>query len=217
MGLCCECSSVVVRQREFLVGPGLTTRRVPRLPHHSSSGAFSLSSSKFCYRNLDQLQPHARSRLVPLYHHAYCPRPIADAAQSFCASAAKMATTSNMFLYSLTVQQPTNITLAVLGQFSGTKEQQIMTASGSRLTLWRPDPAQGKVVTMLSHDVFGIIRSIAPFRLAGSNKGKPISHFPQPPRCLASCSDSRKLSCPECVEPRGKKTLDEQSLLNRLR
>lgn len=88
-----------------------------------------------------------------------------------------MATTSNMFLYSLTVQPPTNVTTAVLGQFSGTKEQQVITASGSRLTLWRPDPAQGKVVTMLSHDVFGIIRSIAAFRLAGSNKGKK----PQPP------------------------------------
>jgi splicing factor 3B subunit 3 len=89
-----------------------------------------------------------------------------------------MATTSNMFLYSLTVQPPTNVTTAVLGQFSGTKEQQVITASGSRLTLWRPDPAQGKVVTMLSHDVFGIIRSIAAFRLAGSNKGKPFSPTP---------------------------------------
>ncbi|KAK6864229.1 Pre-mRNA-splicing factor rse-1 [Apiospora arundinis] len=59
---------------------------------------------------------------------------------------------------------------AIVGQFSGTKEQQILTASGSRLTLLRPDPAQGRVITLLSHDVFGIIRSIAAFRLAGSNK-----------------------------------------------
>jgi len=83
-----------------------------------------------------------------------------------------MATTSNMFLYSLTIQAPTTVTQAILGQFSGTKEQQVVTASGSRLTLLRPDPAQGKVITILSHDVFGIIRSIAAFRLAGSNKGK---------------------------------------------
>jgi splicing factor 3B subunit 3 len=83
-----------------------------------------------------------------------------------------MATTSNMFLYSLTLQPPTTITQAVLGQFSGTREQQIVTASGSRLTLLRPDPSIGKVVTLLSHDVFGIIRGIAAFRLAGSNKGK---------------------------------------------
>jgi splicing factor 3B subunit 3 len=82
-----------------------------------------------------------------------------------------MATTSSMFLYSLTIQPPTTITQAILGQFAGTKEQHILTASGSRLTLLRPDPSQGKVVTLLSHDVFGIIRSIAAFRLAGSNKG----------------------------------------------
>ncbi|XMA08632.1 hypothetical protein WAI453_001423 [Rhynchosporium graminicola] len=81
-----------------------------------------------------------------------------------------MATTSSMFMYSLTVQPPTATTQAILGQFTGTKEQQIITASGSRLTLHRPDPSQGKIVTALSHDVFGIIRAIAAFRLAGSNK-----------------------------------------------
>jgi splicing factor 3B subunit 3 len=77
-----------------------------------------------------------------------------------------------MFMYSLTLQPPTAITQAILGQFAGTKEQQIVTASGSRLTLHRPDPSQGKIITALSHDVFGIIRAIAAFRLAGSNKGK---------------------------------------------
>lgn len=91
-----------------------------------------------------------------------------------------------MFLYSLTIQPPTTITQALLGQFSGTKEQQIITASGSRLTLLRPEPAQGKVITLLSHDIFGIIRSIAAFRLAGSNKGKFAC---PPPTCEASLSD----------------------------
>lgn len=75
-----------------------------------------------------------------------------------------------MFLYSLTIQPPTSVTQAILGQFSGTKEQQIIAASGSRLNLLRPDPAQGKVITLLSHEVFGIIRAISAFRLAGSNK-----------------------------------------------
>lgn len=79
-----------------------------------------------------------------------------------------------MFLYSLTIQPPTSMTQAILGQFSGTKEQQIITASGSRLTLLRPDPSQAKVIALLSHDIFGIIRSIAAFRLAGSSKGKSI-------------------------------------------
>ena len=78
-----------------------------------------------------------------------------------------------MFMYSLTIQPPSSITQAILGQFAGTKEQQIVTASGSRLTIHRPDPQQGKISTILSQDVFGIIRSLAAFRLAGSNKGMP--------------------------------------------
>jgi splicing factor 3B subunit 3 len=82
-----------------------------------------------------------------------------------------MATTSNMFMYSLTIQPPTAIVQATLGQFSGTKEQQIVTASGSRLTIHRPDPAQGKITPIYTQDVFGIIRTLAAFRLAGSNKG----------------------------------------------
>ncbi|KAK3692733.1 Pre-mRNA-splicing factor rse-1 [Podospora appendiculata] len=81
-----------------------------------------------------------------------------------------MAATSNMFMYSLTIQPPTAITQALLGQFSGTKEQQIITASGSRLTLLQPDPRAGKVNTLLSQDIFGIIRSVSSFRLAGSHK-----------------------------------------------
>ncbi|MCJ1308465.1 pre-mRNA-splicing factor rse1 [Agyrium rufum] len=81
-----------------------------------------------------------------------------------------MATTSSMFMYSLTLQPSSAITQAILGQFAGTKEQQIVTASGSRLTIHRPDPQQGKISTILSQDVFGIIRTLAAFRLAGSNK-----------------------------------------------
>jgi splicing factor 3B subunit 3 len=96
-----------------------------------------------------------------------------------------MATTSNMFMYSLTIQPPSNVVQAVLGQFAGTKEQLIATAAGSQLSLLRPDPSQGKVITVLSHDVFGIIRSLAAFRLAGSNKGKFCQHS-----CVRSLSDN---------------------------
>ncbi|KJZ74098.1 Pre-mRNA-splicing factor RSE1 [Hirsutella minnesotensis 3608] len=81
-----------------------------------------------------------------------------------------MATTSNMFLYSLTIQPPSHIVQAVLGQFGGTREQLIVTATGSQLTLLRPDANLGKVNTVLTHDVFGIIRSLAAFRVTGSNK-----------------------------------------------
>ncbi|KAI9651788.1 MAG: pre-mRNA-splicing factor rse1 [Trizodia sp. TS-e1964] len=81
-----------------------------------------------------------------------------------------MATTSSMFMYSLTIQSPTAITQSILGQFTGTKEQQIVIASGSRLTLYRPDATQGSISTITCQDVFGIIRALAAFRLAGSNK-----------------------------------------------
>ena len=87
-----------------------------------------------------------------------------------------MATTSNMFMYSLTIQPPTSVTQAILGQFAGTKEQQIVTASGSQLTIHRPDPTAGQISTILSQDVFGIIRTLAAFRLAGSNKGMLRNH-----------------------------------------
>ena len=91
-----------------------------------------------------------------------------------------MATTSSMFMYSLTIQPPSAITQAILGQFAGTKEQQIVTASGSRITIHRPDPTQGKISTILSQDVFGIVRTLAAFRLAGSNKGMyPIPRLPR--------------------------------------
>jgi len=82
-----------------------------------------------------------------------------------------MATTSSMFMYSLTIQPPSAITQAILGQFAGTKEQQIVTASGSKLTIHRPDALQGRISALFSHDCFGIIRTLAAFRLAGSSKG----------------------------------------------
>jgi len=89
-----------------------------------------------------------------------------------------MAATSNMFLYSLTIQPPTAIAQAIVGLFSGTKEQQILTASGSRLALLRQDVNLGKLSPIITQDLFGIIRPIAAFRLAGSSKGKqmPLCH-----------------------------------------
>ena len=76
-----------------------------------------------------------------------------------------------MFMYSLTIKPPTAITQAILGQFAGRKEQQIVTASGSMLTIHRPDASEGRITPLFSQDCFGIIRSLAAFRIAGSNKG----------------------------------------------
>ncbi|KAJ3149884.1 Splicing factor 3B subunit 3 [Geranomyces michiganensis] len=75
-----------------------------------------------------------------------------------------------MFLYNLTLQQSTAINQACIGNFAGTKQQEILVARNNVLELFRPDPATGKVHTLLSHQVFGIIRSIVSFRLTGSSK-----------------------------------------------
>ena len=82
-------------------------------------------------------------------------------------------------MYSLTIQSPTAITQAILGQFAGTKEQQIVTASGSKLTIHRPEPSQGRITPLYAQDVFGIIRTLAAFRLAGSSKGMMLSRLPR--------------------------------------
>ena len=75
-----------------------------------------------------------------------------------------------MHLYNLTLQRATTITHAIHGSFSGTKEQEIALARGKVLELIRADRSTGKVVTILSTEVFGIIRSMLAFRLTGGSK-----------------------------------------------
>ncbi|XP_057537206.1 spliceosome-associated protein 130 A [Amaranthus tricolor] len=74
-----------------------------------------------------------------------------------------------MYLYSLTLQKPTGIICAINGNFSGGKVQEIVVARGKVLDLLRPDDS-GKIQTLLSVDIFGAIRSLAQFRLTGSQK-----------------------------------------------
>lgn len=76
-----------------------------------------------------------------------------------------------MHLYQLTLQRATTITHAVHGNFSGnSKQQEIIISRGKILELLRPDPNTGKVHSLLTHDVFGVIRSMMPFRLVGGSK-----------------------------------------------
>ncbi|KAI7862693.1 CPSF A subunit region-domain-containing protein [Spinellus fusiger] len=75
-----------------------------------------------------------------------------------------------MFLYNLTLSPTTAINQAIHGNFSGTKQQEIIIARNTRIEMLRPDPATGKVHTILSHEVFGLVRSLAPFRLTGASK-----------------------------------------------
>lgn len=79
-----------------------------------------------------------------------------------------------MFLYNLTLQRSTTITHAVHGSFSGTKSQEILISRGKSLELLRPDPNTGKVYTLLTTEIFGVIRSLMSFRLSGGSKGETI-------------------------------------------
>nr|XP_010937208.1 spliceosome-associated protein 130 A [Elaeis guineensis] len=74
-----------------------------------------------------------------------------------------------MHLYSLTLQRATGVVCAINGSFVGGETQEIVVARGKTLELLRLDDA-GKIQTLHSVDVFGAIRSLAQFRLTGSQK-----------------------------------------------
>jgi splicing factor 3B subunit 3 len=71
-----------------------------------------------------------------------------------------------MYLYNLTLQRPTGIVCAVYGNFSGAKSHEIAVSRGQILELLRPDD-NGKLQSIFATEIFGLIRSLAPFRLPG--------------------------------------------------
>lgn len=82
-----------------------------------------------------------------------------------------MTSFSTLSLYSLTVKHPSATQDAIPGDFIGGGKQQILTANGSRLALIEISRRQNGFQEIYSQDVFGIIRHIAKFRLAGATKG----------------------------------------------
>lgn len=74
-----------------------------------------------------------------------------------------------MFLYNLTLQKAGGIQCAVYGNFSAPKQQEIVVSRNKVLELLRPDES-GKMQTIVSVECFGIIRSLAAFRLTGANR-----------------------------------------------
>lgn len=82
-----------------------------------------------------------------------------------------------MYLYNLTLQRATGVTHAIHGNFSGTKQQEIVVSRGKVLEVLRPDPNTGKVYVLLTEEVFGVIRSLMPFRLTGGTKGDYRKHL----------------------------------------
>ena len=81
-----------------------------------------------------------------------------------------------MHLYNLTLQPPTAITHAIVGNFSGARHQEIIVSRGTRLELLRVDMQTGKLSTVVSTEAFGTIRCLAGFRLTGGTKGE-LSHL----------------------------------------
>ncbi|KAF8738189.1 hypothetical protein AX14_011604 [Amanita brunnescens Koide BX004] len=79
-----------------------------------------------------------------------------------------------MHLYNLTLQPSTAITHAIVGNFSGARQQEIIVSHGTRLELLRPDVQTGKLSTVVATDVFSSIRSLAAFRLTGGTKDYAI-------------------------------------------
>ncbi|XP_072013068.1 splicing factor 3B subunit 3-like [Amphiura filiformis] len=75
-----------------------------------------------------------------------------------------------MFLYSLTLQRATGIVQTIHGNFAGSKQQEIIVARGKLLELIKLDPNTGKLYTVLTHEIFGVIRSLMAFRLTGGSK-----------------------------------------------
>ena len=83
---------------------------------------------------------------------------------------------ANMHLYNLTLQPPSAISQAIVGNFSGARQQEIIVSRGTRIELLRPDVQTGKVSTVVASDVFGSIRSLAAFRLTGGTKGERVPY-----------------------------------------
>jgi splicing factor 3B subunit 3 len=86
-----------------------------------------------------------------------------------------MTSFSTLSLYALTVKRPSATQDAITGDFLGNGKQQILTVNGSRLTILEVSRRQKAFQELYSIDVFGIVRRIAKFRLAGGTKGMSSS------------------------------------------
>lgn len=75
-----------------------------------------------------------------------------------------------MYLYNLTLQPATGINKAIYGNFSSPKAQEIVISRGNILELLRPDESSGQLKVVYSQEVFGLIRTLCPFRMTGANR-----------------------------------------------
>lgn len=91
-----------------------------------------------------------------------------------------------MHLYALTLQKSSAINVAVYGNFSGPKLQEFAVARGRYLELLRVDDS-GLVQSVSTTDVFGVIRSLKPFRLLGEVLGFVATALEGLFGCLHGC------------------------------
>lgn len=75
-----------------------------------------------------------------------------------------------MYLYNLTLQKPTGVANAVAGNFSSAKAQEVIVSKGHLLELYRSNDSTGQLVLVCSIEVFGLVRSLATFRLQGTTR-----------------------------------------------
>ena len=94
-----------------------------------------------------------------------------------------------MHLLNYSLLSSSAITCACVGQFSGTKQQEICVArGGTRIEVLRVDGQTGKLESVKEEEVFGTIRSLAAFKLTGGTKGE-LTYY--------TCTSSIELSvCP---------------------
>jgi splicing factor 3B subunit 3 len=75
-----------------------------------------------------------------------------------------------MWLYNTTLTPSGAIHQAVVGNFSGTKQQEILLVHTTHLELLQPDPSTGKLHTLLTWPTFSHVFAVTPFRLTGATK-----------------------------------------------
>lgn len=92
-------------------------------------------------------------------------------------------TEPELCLYNLTLRYQQNSIRSCVGNFSGKKSQEIITATSNSLIVYKVDSNDGKLIKIASVQIFAIIRSIVNFKIAGSGKDY-----------LALTSDSGNLS-----------------------
>ncbi|KAK8820183.1 hypothetical protein WA577_006250, partial [Blastocystis sp. JDR] len=73
-----------------------------------------------------------------------------------------------MHLYNLTIHKPSVVQRSIYGNFSSPKTEEFVISRGNIIELWRLDES-GNVNVICSYEVYGLIRSLKPFRLSGND------------------------------------------------